>query len=227
MSGKLNRLGLGVMLTLAVAPLATAAATAKTSSNASSIASNPVDPGTLGAVDRVVVPGAALHAPYIGEARFDWAFQIELRADSVRSIYIQGFAPVHLFLKNGSCISVSPKNIRGNAVGLEMLAEPCPTPPKPTDGAPTAEEPPLELGKASVISERTFQIRNNFSKRSTDLYQQYPGGEVEKISTVPLTGLAVGSLPGLHGAGYAVTIVGARSGKLVIVGLDVPLRQTP
>lgn len=222
MPNKLNRLGPGFMLSLAMAPLATAAATAKASPSTSSIASKPMDPGALGAVDRVVFPGAALHAQYIGEARFDWAFKIELKADLVRSIYIQGFAPVHLFLKNGSCISVSPKNIRGNAVGLEMLAETCPTPPKTT-----GEASPLELGKSSVISEHTFQIRNNFNKQSTDLYQQYPGGEVEKISSVPLTGLAVGSLPGLHGAGYAVTIVGARSGKLVIVGVDVPLRQTP
>lgn len=161
-------------------------------------------------------PGSPDLVPRIGIARVDWAFAVRFQGtSSIQSADLDDLGQVSVKLRSGTCFTLNP-SIIGQSTQLFARAASC----------------------APSLSGHTGRQRRTISSRSGDFSVEVnPAGDQStlffnprlqpssQVLTIPMSVIAIGSLPDPHGLTYQINLFGTRSNKPVIVGLTVLARD--
>lgn len=176
----------------------------------------PLEAQKLGAILEPRWPGSADLVPRIGIARVEWAFAVRFPGtSSIESADLDDLGPVTVKLRNGTCFTLAP-SVNGRSTQLF---------------ASTASCAPSHSGynnrSRRTISSRSgdFSVELNPAGDRSTLFFKSRLQPSSQVLTIPMSVIAIGSLPDPHGLTYQINLFGTRSNKPVMVGLTVLARD--
>lgn len=161
-------------------------------------------------------PGSADLVPRIGIARVEWAFAVGFPGtSSIESADLDDLGPVSVKLRDGTCFTLAPSTV-GQSTQLFASAASC---------APSLSG--YNTRSRRTISSRSgdFSVVVNPAGDQSTLFFKTRLQPSSQVLTIPMSVIAIGSLPDPHGLTYQITLFGTRANKPVVVGLTLLARD--
>lgn len=148
-------------------------------------------------------PGSANLLPRIGIARVEWAYAVRFPGTSSLQVadISGGLGPVRVKVRNGDCFALA-SSTRGDSTTLFVSAASCP--PSPSDH--TSRGRRIVDSSSGDFSAEVSAVRD----QSTLFFKRGLKPRVQVLK-IPMSVIAIGSLPDPHGLTYGITLFGTQS----------------